>query len=208
MGVIKGLLRLALWVGVPVLAVAGALQYFFVDRILVGHDAMAPTIYAGETVFVWRDADPSLGRIVVCDHPRRPGQRVIGRVMAIPGMTVDAERGDLVIDGRRPTKDVKGAVRWTSPETARLIDVSWGVLEIGNIEHRYYEPEGGVRLADTRVRQGFVYLLGDNRAMPGQDSRFFGPVDHRTCTGWVVMRAGKSETAPTSVERPWIEMLW
>lgn len=207
MGAVKGLLKLVIWVGVPTLAIAGLLQYFFVDRMAVGHDAMAPTIFAGETIFVWRDAEPNLGRVVICDHPRRPGNLVIGRVIAIPGMTVSSERNELVVSGRRPAKDVVAKVSWRDPTTGRSEPVIYGDLQLGNMEHGFFEPESGVRLRSTEIRRRGVYLLGDNRAAEGQDSRYFGPVDPGTCRGRVVLRVGRSDTAPSEVDRPLVDFL-
>ena len=52
--------------------VAGILRATKVDEIVVGDDRMAPTILAGERVFLWRGAIIDRGDVVVCANPTRP----------------------------------------------------------------------------------------------------------------------------------------
>ncbi|HJK99594.1 MAG TPA: signal peptidase I [Polyangiaceae bacterium LLY-WYZ-14_1] len=205
MGWIKGLLKAALWLGLPLVAIAGVLQFFFVDRMVLGHDAMAPTIFAGDTIFVWRNAEPRFGRIMVCDHPQRAGVLVIGRVVGVKGRTIDAFRGNLQIEGDTPSKDVEGRLTWVDPETGGRRPVIYGTLSMGNVDHRFFEEPEGIRLRPTKVREG-VYVLGDNRAARGQDSRYFGTVT--SCRGRVILRASTAELVPPDLpSRSFLEIL-
>jgi len=208
MGAVKGILKAALWLGVPLALIAGVLQFFFVDRMVLGHDAMAPTIFAGDTIFVWRNAEPSFGDVVVCDHPQRAGILVIGRVVATDGKTVDTHRGSLRIEGDVPAKDVAAKLVWVDPDTGGRRPVTYGTVSLGNVDHEFFEEPEGVRLQPTKVRSGGVYLLGDNRAARGQDSRYFGVIDPASCRGRAVLRVSTADLVPEELpSRPFLELL-
>jgi signal peptidase I len=186
---LKPLLVFALWVGGFVLAVGALLEVFFVDVIIVGHDGMAPTMLAGEQVLLWRDAAPGFGDVTVCQHPRRPNELVFGRVVGRAGQKLGAFRGTLQINGESPDADMLGTVRYVVSNTGRREDVHLVEESLAGASHlSLWRSDMAIEIPETTVESGRLYLLGDNRAYRGFDSRSFGTVLEDTCRGVVFMR--------------------
>src|SRR4051812_34835095 len=99
MRIIRGALTAAFRLALVLAAIAGVLKLFFVDVYTVPHNGMAPTIVAGDQVLVWRDANADLANIMLCEHPSKPNELVIGRALAFAGHTISADRfGNLYVD--------------------------------------------------------------------------------------------------------------
>jgi signal peptidase I len=194
---LKNLLKFVAWVAGFALVVGGVLRLFFVEVAVVGHNGMAPTLFAGDEVFVWRGSTPDMGDVVICAHPQRAGHLVLGRVIALEGMSIRAVRGQLDVGGTRPARDDRGQVNFHDSTSGRQLQMSWGIDEFGNTEHMFFEQRGSeLRLREVRVAPGKIFLLGDNRSYIGQDSRYFGGVDPTTCRGSVFMRWTATADAP------------
>jgi len=179
-------------------AIVGAILYFFFVRVVtVGHNAMAPTVMMGDQVLVWRGQSFELGEMVLCPHPSEDGRYVLGRIVGRPGQTVSIERGELLINGRSPDKDIHTPIQFADMETGRNRTMTWGVEDILDHEHYFFVEENRQlpRMRPHRVRGG-VYLMSDNRSHRGEDSRTFGEVSEIGCIGSVFMRLTAAESPP------------
>ena len=190
MGYWKTSLKLALWIGGIALIVGGTFRIFFVTPITAGHDGMAPTILAAEKVLLWRDAAIEMGDIVVCDNPREPGAKVIGRVLARGGMTIGTdERNNLEIAGSRVEVDWQEEIDFFDADANQEVRMRQAVEKFGNTEHTMLVRDGQpFRLSRLQIPAGKVFVLGDNRTSRQHDSRTFGPVSETSCLGTVFMR--------------------
>lgn len=205
----KALGKGALWLGALVLVVVGVLRLFFLDLVEVGHDGMAPTMIAGETVLMWRGVDePEMGDLLVCHHPTATGQMVIGRVVGKAGMTLRDVRGALEISGSVPDRDVLEMERFFDQTTNQEGDYRRSLVKLGNTDHFVYERERFVfRLRETRVEPNRVFLMADNRAAVQLDSRTFGTVPVSSCLGTLFMRFRPAQTRSADLGNGWFDFL-
>ncbi|MFO0686551.1 MAG: signal peptidase I [Sandaracinus sp.] len=179
--------------------VAAILKTWFVDIVVVGHDAMAPTLFAGDTVLVWRDSHADHGAVMLCRHPTDDTRFVMGRVIGRNGADIGVDRGRLRIEGTFPAIDWRGDVQYYDRAEHVQVPMRWGVEALGNDAHLVFEREGRqLRLRPVGDYDG-IYLLNDNRTYTGEDSREFGPVPESRCIGRVFMRVGMSETTPPEI---------
>ncbi len=206
---IGGLLKTVLWLGCIVFIVGAVLRLFFVEIAEVGHNGMAPTLIAGDKVVLWREAAVGLGDPVICQHPRRPGKHVLGRVVAKAGQTVGTDgRGQLKIGNRIHSVDWKDKLVFRDTLLRKNITMQRGVIRLANRNYEFAIREGDVLQMDpVTVRKG-VFLLGDNRSSPGNDSRSFGEVDPATCTGQVFLRLRPAEPRGDDIDHGWLDMIW
>jgi signal peptidase I len=191
---LKGLLKLTVWIAVPLLIAAAVLRIFFVDVAVVGHDGMAPTLVAGEYVAIWRNAAANIGDVLICQHPGEPGKHVMGRVLAKAGYTVTTDRfGQVVVGDVTVKRDFRGERRFYDTARQEMVDMAYGIAKFGYFENEFFIQKGKKPyLRATTVKTG-VYLLGDNYTSEGNDSRYFGEVDPETCVGQVFMRLWPAE---------------
>jgi signal peptidase I len=190
MGFIKGLVTAALYVAAFAAVVGGFLHLFFVDVYTVPHNGMAPTIVYDDQVLVWRHAGVDMGNVMLCEHPAVPGQLVLGRAIAFAGHTVSTDgRGNLFVDSNRATNEQLGTQRFYDVTLNKLFIMTLTSIEFAGLHtHSTYTEEGSTfALNQYEVNQG-VYLLGDNRSDPIDDSREFGEIDPVACKGQVFMR--------------------
>lgn len=206
----KGFLKLLAWLVGILLVFIAVMRIFFVDVAVVGHNAMAPTMEAGDSVLVWRSGEPDqLGDIVICSHPTNAGELVMGRVMGKPGMTVESDaRHQLVIEGSRPDTDWQGTEPFNDTVQGAQAEHRRGLVKLGNMEHLIYIRDGSeFRMTSTEVPAGKIFLLSDNRTHPGQDSRYFGPVDPETCHGTVFMRLAPASDSPNELGTSYLDII-
>jgi signal peptidase I len=195
----KGTLKFLVAVLVLLGIAAAVLRIFFVDQFVVPHNGMAPTLEAGDEVFVWRDATPDLGDVAVCTNPRNAADKVIGRVIAIGPATVRGARGALEIDRRVVDVDWTENERFTDTLTRHIDQMRRGTADfVGG--HEVYERTGATfTLNPTEVANGRAFLLSDNRTYAGRDSRAFGTVDPASCSGVVFMRFRPPPETPNTI---------
>ncbi|UJR81599.1 signal peptidase I [Sandaracinus amylolyticus] len=190
----KGLFKvLAFFAVIGGIAIA-VLRVWFVDVVTVRHNGMAPTMVLGDRVLVWRDAELERNDIGLCRHPQDPARWVIGRVAVMPGGEIAAERGQLRLGRDRVTHDVRGQVQFTDGETGHTYPMAWGIEEFDDYEEHLFFDRSDRQLAiRAMTRMNGLYLLGDNRAHVGEDSRTFGPVQASGCRGQVFIRLTAAE---------------
>ena len=131
--------------------VFGFVRPFVLEAFYIPSESMVPTLLVGDRVFVnkfvYRFWEPERGDIVVFQSVEGEGEDLIKRVIGAPGDRVAIINGVLHVNGEPQEESY---VRDGRP------------LDSG--------PNG-----PTRVPEGEVFVMGDNRAN-SRDSRFFGPV--------------------------------
>jgi signal peptidase I len=207
MNLLRGLLKLALWLGAVALVIGAVLKIFFVDILYVGHNGMAPTLVRGERVLVWRDAEPKFGRVMLCRLPSS-GEHVIGRVVGTSGREIGSSRGRLTIGGKTPPVDWQGTVEFFDEDTGRTEQYHFGMEDISVLAHPILEKEiGSFRIRARSVGEGRVYLLGDNRSHLGQDSRSFGDISAESCLGSVFLRLTPTEQSREKFGHRYVQLV-
>lgn len=137
------------------LIMAGVVRKFLVEAFVVRGDSMAPTIMNGDYVFINRLAyifsEPERGHIVVA-LSRDPENRIIKRIIALPGERLDIHDGRVSIRSERtdPYNDIQEAYLMSSILTSGTTTIK--------LDSKEY------------------FALGDNREV-SLDSRNLGPVD-------------------------------
>jgi signal peptidase I len=169
---------------------AGLLRWFFVDDLVMPHNGMAPTLVYGDRVLVWRRATPDMGNIVVCEHPTKPGEHVIGRAVAFAGHSVSTDaRGQLFVDEDRASVETLGTVRFFDETRDRAYSMNLSSIDYNRKHrHQFFVEDGYAFALRQRDVEHGIFLLGDNRTDPYDDSREFGEVDPARCRGEVFMR--------------------
>ena len=135
---------------------------FVIGLSVVGGRSMDPTLKDGDIVMYFRmTRDYHAGDIVAMKVPS--GDFYIKRVAATGGQTVDVYDGRLHVDGEE-VEDPHA-----NGET---------------------EEETGAVIYPYKVRDGNVFVLGDNRTV-SKDSRMFGEVNLRQIKGRVVLKVNR-----------------
>jgi signal peptidase I len=155
--------------------------------------SIAPTLRGGDLVILWRLTKPHLGDLVVCPEPKAPNRVVIGRIIGEGGDKVQIEGQRLSVNGRQAETELACDPRTftvTHPNSKKELQQNCDIEAIAGTSHMRGGTAGHSVMpppADTRVPEGKVFLLSDNRLLP-YDSRDFGVVDRDTCTESVVFR--------------------
>jgi signal peptidase I len=167
---LRWLVETAILVGLAFLLAQG-IKTFVVQPYIIPTGSMIPTIELQDRVLAekitYRFRSPRQGEIVVFNDPTGQHPKLIKRVIAVGGQTVDVHDGKVWVDGK--------------------------ALDEPYVHGKVTEP-GTVPLPIT-IPAGDVWLMGDNRPNSG-DSRFFGPqpvssVDGRAFfTYWPPSRIG------------------
>lgn len=172
------------------------LDVWFMDRVTVANNSMAPTILAGDIVLMWKDAEIEQNDVVLCRNPRDPNRYVLGRVIATPGMKIGFERGQLLINDHRIAFDFRGERHLADVSAGRNDRWARGWEELGDYRSHWFlsDPRRPVVMPSKTVRSG-LFLLSDFRSFRGEDSRAYGEVDPSTCLGQIFMVFWPTETA-------------
>lgn len=182
------------------------------DINYVPSGSMQPGILPGDVVFInklaydlrvpftyarlARWAEPERGDIVVCFAPD-DGLRLVKRVAALPGDTVEVRQRTLIVNGIPH--------RYSPLETAAIAPLpaaerAAGLFareHVGNRSHPVMSlpgPAGAGNFGPVRVPPGSYFMLGDNRDN-SRDSRMFGFMPREHIIGEAVGTAASLDLA-------------
>jgi signal peptidase I len=171
MSSVKRLLREYLPFMIAVLCLMAA-RSSLADHYIVPSGSMEPTLVSGDRVVVDKQAyglrlpftllrisdgaRPTRGDVIIFDSPG-DGTRLIKRVAAVGGDTLEVRSGHLLINGHFLMSDAGGRVEAFGERMATL-NLRYG---------------GGPDVGPITVPAGQVFVLGDARGN-SRDSRFFG----------------------------------
>jgi len=200
MGLLKDVLKIILWIAVFLGILVAVGRFTIWEPGEAPDNAMAPNIWKGDKFIILTRGTVERGSVVYCHHPVYNGQVVIGRVVGLPGDTLEIIDGQLKING----DDVFS--EWDkNPMTVLDRESSINVITARfrkgsqNINGRDFNimmAEGGTppQLAQTEVKSGY-FLLGDNRSLAfgASDSRNYGEVHPSLCMGrvFIIWKASK-----------------
>jgi signal peptidase I len=180
-------------------ALFGLMRTAVADWNVIPSASMRPTLLEGDVVFVDRVAydlklpftdralarlgEPRRGDIVVFSSPK-DGTRLIKRLVAVPGDTVEMRDKHLVINGR-PAQYAARDVAMESLGDGVAVPALRLVEKTPDGEHAIQWLSGIASrdsFAPFVVPEGRYLMLGDNRD-DSADSRYFGLVERRLLTG-------------------------
>jgi signal peptidase I len=151
------------------LTIALLIKTFLFQAFVIPTDSMVPTLKPGDRILVnkvsYKLHDVNRGDIVVFSAP--PGQETDGvkdlvkRVIGLPGETIEARDGKVVIDGR--------------------------ALEEPYVNPKCGGPVSGAALRKQEIPADHVFVMGDNRCQ-SKDSRVFNPIPIDTIVGRAFFR--------------------
>jgi signal peptidase I len=156
----KGRLRRGLafaFAGVLLLLLVHALVF---EMFLVAGSSMDPTLRDDDRVLVLKVLDARRGELVVFKNPLEPAQNVIKRVVAVEGDSVSMKDGKLYVNGREVGEPY-------------LVHPS--------------DHDAQLDFPETRIQQGRIFVLGDNRSVSQDSRRPFGAIDVRQVVGRAVL---------------------
>ncbi len=157
-----GLTELLVTVGVAFVLIFGFVRPFVIQPFWIPSESMLPTLEVGDRLFVdkvvYRFQEPEVGDIVVFDGLETDDE-LIKRVVAVPGDRVKVSNGVLRVNGDFPEEPYARAAIF---------------------------PDGS-DFGPTRLQEGEVFVMGDNRGN-SRDSRFFGPVPLENIEGEAFLR--------------------
>jgi signal peptidase I len=123
---------------------------------------MRPTLSAGEMIlanpFAYVSNDPQRGDVVICRYKGEKHTRDVGRIVGLPGETVEVRETKVFIDGRE--LEEPHAHHEDSPDLPEE------------------ERQRTDHVAPVVVPPKHYYVMGDNRRF-ANDSRFRGPLPGR-----------------------------
>lgn len=122
-------------VAVAAVLLALVVRGFVVEAVRIPSGSMAPTLLAGDQVFVWKLAygvripftntrvlhgsPPRRGDVVVFESPKDPARDVVKRIVGIPGDIVELRDGVLVVNGVPQPRSPAGELAWEEPGDGR-----------------------------------------------------------------------------------------
>ncbi len=163
------------WLGVigGGIAIALLVEAFLIQAFWIPSPSMEPTLDVGDRVLVnklsYKFHDVHRGDVVVFERP--PGastgedgeiKDLIKRVIAVDGDMIECRETNVYVNGESIDED------YLEPGTPAC-----GV--------------GSCELRPQQVREGFVFVMGDNRTN-SDDSRCFGPIDQDDIVGRAFIR--------------------
>ena len=162
--------------------------------------SMKPTILEGDRVFVNKLAydlkvpfttrhlaewsNPHRGDVVVFFSPR-DGQRLVKRVVGVPGDTIELHNDSLVLNGQSVEyKPIAvDLVRDLAPaDRARQVYALEQLPGQSHVVAAIPSVPALRNFGPCRVPEGSYFMMGDNRD-DSFDSRYFGPVERRRIVG-------------------------
>jgi signal peptidase I len=150
-----------------ILAVAFALVFGFVrpfvlEAFRIPSESMVPTLLVGDRVFVnkfiYRFAEPERGDVVVFESVNGGEEDLIKRIVAVAGDEIEVRNGTLLVNGEEQEEPYLNE-----------------------------NPSFNGSYEQTEVPEGYVFVMGDNRANSA-DSRVFGSLPVENIEGEAFMR--------------------
>lgn len=172
-----------------------------------GH-TMVPTIFPGEYIKAdlkaFAERDPNRADVVVYAHPYDKDVLVVGRIVAVPGDSVDYA-GGLVVNGEKLKPVVRenvdpAAVEIAEPPLNIKFRVCTETLDGKSYDITHNPDSTDMNMpSSVRLRTGEYFVLGDNR-VASLDSRRIGPVPAGNIKGLATIiaksaRPGREGTA-------------
>ena len=146
-----GLLEFLVILLVAFALVFGFVKPFVLEAFRVPSESMVPTLEVGDRFlankFIYRMSEPERGDVIVFRSVEGGDEDLVKRIVAVAGDEVSVENGVLRVNGE--------------PQDEPYTNKGF--------------PDDGSFFGPTRVPEGEVFVMGDNRAN-SRDSRFFGPV--------------------------------
>ena len=183
-----------------ILAVVFSIRSSLADWSDVPTGSMKPTILEGDRVFVNKLAydlkvpfttchlaqwgNPLRGDIVVFFSPR-DGQRLVKRVVGLPGDTIELRHNTLVLNCQVVEYQPIAEERLQDLAVADRASQVFAVEQLGGRRHAVAAIPAIPALRDfgpCRVPEGHYFMMGDNRDN-SLDSRYFGPVERKRIVG-------------------------
>jgi len=198
----RGFFRALLWL-VGIGGAIGVLLHLFVFDywVVPGTDPMfvasiRPNLFPEDKILVRRDSSGDLraGKLARCTSPNPGADYVIGRVMGLPGDTLEVKEEKVYVNGVPAVESRHGCkpVTMVHPLNGMELTLACRVEDNGafTYAHLYSTqvPEGARRAV---VEPGKLFLVSDNRHLH-QDSRDYGLVDATTCEHVVFRLWGES----------------
>ncbi len=142
------------------------LRIFIFSPHRIESAAMQNGLYAGDFLLTsklsYKTSQPEAGDLILFSHPLKPKTRLVRRVVALEGQTVQIAAKTVYIDGK-PARDFDGVKH-----------SDYRILPADFSNRDYTAPQ--------QVPPGHVFVLGDNRD-DSEDSRNFGFVPKGTIVG-------------------------
>ena len=160
---VGGFLEFVIILAVAFALVFGFVRPFVLEAFRIPSESMVPTLEVGDRVlankFIYRFTEPERGDIVVFESVGEgDDQKLIKRVVALPGDEVEVRSGTLLVNGEEQEE----------PYLNQELPFNGS-----------YEPR--------EVPEGEVFVMGDNRATSA-DSRVVGPLPVENIEGEAFMR--------------------
>jgi signal peptidase I len=142
--------------------------------------SMEPTLREGEYFLAdatyYRNRAPSRGEVAVYVHPKSPDLHYIKRIVAVEGDRVAIKNGRTIVNGMAIEEPyIEAPPPPPLPRRAMLADV------------KNTQGAAGADMPEVRVPPGYVFVLGDNRAISvdSRDTVAHGPVPVKNLIGRV-----------------------
>lgn len=143
------------------IAVLLGLRLWVVEPFTVASDSMEPTVPQGSTVVLFKGPPSGEARSLVAFPNPVDSTLTLKRIVAVGGQIVAIKDATLYVDGIPPDESF---------------------VDYESIDATYFGP--------VTVPDGYVFVLGDNRAV-SIDSRDFGPVPKESLTASVIWPASQ-----------------
>lgn len=151
------------------IAIAVAIRIFLAFPTKVKDSAMEAGLYQGDYLLCssisYKNDSPREGELIAFEHPLKPGEIMVRRVIATEGQTIEIVGKMVYIDGKA-LRDGPG-----------ISHGDYRILPRDYSNRDYYEAR--------QVPAGHYFVLGDNRD-DAEDSREFGFVDAQKIKGKVL----------------------
>ena len=159
---VGGFVEFLVILAIAFVLVFGFVRPFVLEAFRIPSESMVPTLLVGDRVFVnkfiYRFAEPERGDVVVFESVNGGEEDLIKRIVAVAGDEIEVRNGTLLVNGEEQEEPYLN-------------------------ENLPFDDSYG----PTRVPEGNVFVMGDNRANSA-DSRVFGPLPVENIEGEAFMR--------------------